>query len=285
MEMFIVIAAFCQRWVHARWFQQGTLGAILLTAVVVGLETSSGIMADWGAVLRALDRFLIGLFVVELLLRIGAHGRRWPDFFLDPWNVFDFVVVAICLLPMQVHFATVLRLARVLRVLRLVTALPGLQILVSALLKSIPSMGYVGVLLGLHFYVYAVMGVFLFGSTDAQHFGNLGRALLTLFQVVTLEGWADIMRQQLASPGSPAVSLGAIGYFVSFILLGTMIILNLLIGVIMNAMHEAQEEKAQAEAARHGEGIREQDAEMASIERELRDLIRRLERVRARARH
>lgn len=278
------MSAFCQRWVHARWFHHGMLGIILLTAVVVGLETSSSITSRWGGVLHALDRIIVSIFVVELLMRLGAYGRRWWEFFYDPWNVFDFVVVAICLLPLQAQFAAVLRLVRVLRVLRLVTALPGLQILVTALLKSIPSMGYVGVLLGLHFYVYAVMGVFLFGSVDGEHFGTLGQALLTLFQVVTLEGWADIMRHQMSAPGALTGPAGAILYFVSFILLGTMIILNLLIGVIMNAMQEAQEEKAQAEAARQGEAVLEQDSELASIEQELAELTRRLERVRVKAR-
>ena len=279
-----MIPAFCQRVAHARWFHHGMLGIILVTAVVVGLETSSPIMSRWGGVLHVLDRIIVSIFVVELLLRLGAHGRRWWEFFRDPWNVFDFVVVAICLLPLQAQFAAVLRLVRVLRVLRLVTALPGLQILVTALLKSIPSMGYVGVLLGLHFYVYAVMGVFLFGPVDDENFGTLGRALLTLFQVVTLEGWADIMRHQMSAPGALAGPAGAILYFISFILLGTMIILNLLIGVIMNAMQEAQEEKAQAEAARQGEAVLEQDTELAAIEQELVELTRRLERVRIKAR-
>ena len=278
------MSAFCQRWVHARWFHHGMLGIILLTAVVVGLETSSSITSRWGGVLHVLDRIIVTIFVVELLLRLGAYGRRWWEFFCDPWNVFDFVVVAICLLPLQAQFAAVLRLVRVLRVLRLVTALPGLQILVTALLKSIPSMGYVGVLLGLHFYVYAVMGVFLFGPVDGEHFGTLGRALLTLFQVVTLEGWADIMRHQMSAPGALTGPTGAILYFISFILLGTMIILNLLIGVIMNAMQEAHEEKAQAEAARQGEAVLEQDTELAAIEQELVELTRRLERVRVKAR-
>lgn len=279
-----MIADFCKRWVQTRGFQYGILGIILLGSVVVGLETSQHMVSRWGKVLHTLDRVIVAVFVGELLLRIGAHGRHWWTFFRDPWNVFDLVVVGICLLPMQAQFAAVLRLARVLRVLRLVTALPGLQILVAALLKSIPSMGYVGVLLGLHFYVYAVIGVFSFGSHDPEHFGTLGRGLLTLFQVVTLEGWADIMHQQMTAPDVPMGPTGAVLYFVSFILLGTMIILNLLIGVIMNAMQEAQEEKAQSEAARQGQVIQEQDAELASIERELVELTRRLERVRVKAR-
>jgi voltage-gated sodium channel len=274
----------CQRLIGARWFHHTVVGLILLTAVVVGLETSPAVMERFGPLLHGLDRLIIGLFVVELVLRLAAHGRRWWEFFRDPWNIFDFVIVAVCLLPLQAQFAAVLRLARVLRVLRLVTALPGLQLLVAALLKSIPSMGYVGMLLGLHFYIYAVMGVFLFGALDPQHFGSLGRSLLTLFQVVTLEGWADIMRDQLAATTVAPRPVATIAYFISFILLGTMIILNLLIGVIMNAMQEAQEERAHAEAARKGEAVVEQDAEIAAIERELGELTRRLERIRKKAR-
>lgn len=274
-----MIAVF-QRWVGAPLFQQVMLGVILLSALVVGLETSTEVMRRWGGVLHTLDLLIVGAFSAEIALRLLAQGSRWWDFFRDPWNLFDFLVVALCLLPLELQFAPVLRLARVLRVLRLVTAVPGLQILVSALLKSIPSMAYVGALLGLHFYVYAVAGVFLFRAADPEHFGTLGRALLTLFQVVTMEGWADIMRHQLASGSLGPAPLVVVAFFVTFILLGTMIILNLLIGVIMNAMQEAQEERAHAEAVRQGEASVQQDAEMAAIERDLAALARRVERVR-----
>jgi voltage-gated sodium channel len=215
------------------------LGLILVAGVLVGLETNAALMAQIGPWLGAADRLVLALFVVELLVRCGAHGARPWRFFRDPWNLFDFAIVAFCLLPLGAEYSAVLRLARVLRVLRLITALPRLQILVTALLKSIPSMAYVGVLLVVLFYVYAVVGVSLFGKADPAHFGSLGAAALALFQVVTLEGWADIMRTQLAAgPGT----ILTIGYFISFILLGTMITLNLLIGVIVTGMEEARQE-------------------------------------------
>ena len=233
------MSSFCQRLIDSVVFQRCVLGLILVAGVLVGLETNAALMAQIGPWLGAADRLVLALSVVELLVRCGAHGARPWRFFRDPWNLFDFAIVAFCLLPLGAEYSAVLRLARVLRVLRLITALPRLQILVTALLKSIPSMAYVGVLLVVLFYVYAVVGVSLFGKADPAHFGSLGASALALFQVVTLEGWADIMRTQLAAgPGT----ILTIGYFISFILLGTMITLNLLIGVIVTGMEEARQE-------------------------------------------
>jgi len=237
----------CQRLSESAGFSRFVFGLILLAGLLVGLETSSALMAQMGGLLHALDRVVLALFVGELAVRIGACGRQPWRFFTDPWNIFDFVIVAVCLLPVQAEFAAVLRLVRVLRVLRLITAVPKLQILVGALLKSIPSMAYVGLLLSVLFYIYAVLGVSLFGKTDPEHFGTLGAAALTLFQVVTLEGWADIMRAQFAAQSTVVI----VGYFVSFILLGTMTVLNLLIGVIVSGMEEARQEMEDAALERH----------------------------------
>ncbi len=231
---------FCHAVTHAPAFQRFVIGLIIFAGLLVGIETNAALMASHGALLHSIDRVVLALFVGELLLRLGSYGKQPWKFFTDPWNVFDFLIVAVCLLPFPTQFAAVLRLVRVLRVLRLITAVPRLQILVGALLKSIPSMSYVALLLSLLFYVYAVLGVSLFGQQDAEHFGSLGAAALTLFQVVTLEGWADIMRAQIAPDGSG--SLKTIPYFVSFILIGTMVVLNLLIGVIVGGMDEARQE-------------------------------------------
>jgi voltage-gated sodium channel len=278
-----MIANWCQHVTQARWFQGLVIGLILLAGVLAGVETDAGLVAAHGRWLHALDRLLLGAFALELLLKLAARGRRWWGFFGDPWNVFDFAVVAVCLLPLDSGFATVLRLVRVLRVLRLVTALPRLQILVGALLKSIPSMAYVAVLLLLHFYVYAVIGVALFGRQDAAHFGGLGKTFLTLFQIVTLEGWADIMRGLMAHPAAAAGAV--VAYFVSFILLGTMIILNLLIGVITNGMQEAAAENENADRARHERrtGHPTLADELNVAERQLAELRRQLEVIRNRA--
>lgn len=265
------MATWCARWVEAKWFQRLGLAVILFAGVLVGVETNAGVMALWGDWLHALDRVVLGFFIVELGLRLGACWPRPDRFFRDAWNVFDFAVVAVCLLPFPTQFAAVLRLARVLRVLRLITAVPRLQILVGALLKSIPSMSYVALLLSLLFYIYAVLGVALFGGHDAEHFGSLGATALTLFQVVTLEGWADILRTQMAVEGPDLIP---VVYFVSFILLGTMIMLNLLIGVIVNGMDEARQEMEDEDRARSVAA-----AGQASVRDELVALQRQLSEV------
>ncbi len=248
-SMAFSLSAAASRVTESAAFQRLVVGMILFAGLLVGLETHAGLMARIGPALHLLDRLVLGFFVVELTLRIAACGRRPWAYFRDPWNVFDFLIVAVCLLPFATTFAAVLRLARVLRVLRLVTALPRLQILVGALLKSVPSMGYVALLLSLHFYVYAVIGVTFFSAADPEKFGGLGRAVLTLFEVVTLEGWVDVMDAQIKGLGSAWIP---VAYFVSFILLGTMIMLNLLIGVIVNGMSEAREETEDAARAARG---------------------------------
>ena len=238
----------CQRLIDAPAFQRFVLGLIIVAGLLVGLETNAALMVRFGGLLQVLDRIVLVLFVAELLVRIGACGARPWRFFGDPWNVFDFAIVVVCVLPMNAEYSAVLRLARVLRVLRLVTAVPRLQLLVTALLKSLPSMSYVALLLCVLFYVYAVLGVSLFAHADAEHFGSLGASALTLFQIVTLEGWAEIMRTQLEAGLGRTLTAA---YFVSFILLGTMITLNLLIGVIVTGMDEARRDMEDADRQRH----------------------------------
>jgi voltage-gated sodium channel len=268
------VASFCERIIENSAFKSAIIAVIFLAAVVIGLETSQTIVAEYGQTLRFFDRIILAIFVFEILLKICAKLPRIWNFFLDPWNVFDFVVVAICLLPLDSEFAAVLRLARTLRVLRLVTALPKLQLLVGALLKSIPSMGYVGLLLSVLFYIYGVTAVFFFAKADPQHFGTLGDAMLTLFGVITLEGWTALMYDILrGDSGVPAVKV--IGFFVSFVLFGTMIMLNLFIGVIMNSMQEMHSDNAidRLKSA-------SSETELETIERDLEALIVRVRATR-----
>jgi len=225
-------------------FKGAVLVAILAGAVIVGLETVPAVHASFGGALVAIDRVVLAIFVV---LKIAAEGRKPWRYFADPWNVFDFAVTAICLLPLHAQFAQVLRLGRVARSLRLVTALPRLQLIVGALLRSLPSFGWITLLLFTLLYAYSVMGVFLFGENDPERFGSLWSSMLTMFSVLTLEGWFDTMRDQMvglppadgsaAGPVDPAPIAAPI-FFVSFILSGTMIFLNLLVGVIVNSMSE-----------------------------------------------
>ena len=205
--------------------------------MLAGIETDAATVAAHGPVLRTLDAIVLGIFIIEAILKLAAHCPRPWDYFRDGWNVFDFTIIVLCLLPMDSQFAVVLRLGRTLRLLRLVSALPKLQLLVGALIKSFSSMGYVGLLLGIMFYIYAITGVHLFGGHDKEHFGSLSQAFLTLFQTITLDDWKFLFAS--AKGSSPAI---AAIYFVSFILLGTMIMLNLFIGIIMNSMSEMHTE-------------------------------------------
>jgi voltage-gated sodium channel len=225
------------RIVHASWFQRAIILTILIAGVLAGVETVPAMVAAYGTLLDALDAAVLGIFIIEMILKLTAHSPRPWDYFRDGWNVFDFIVVALCLLPMDSQFAVVLRLGRTLRLLRLVSTLPKLQLLVGALIKSFSSMGYVGLLQGLMFYIYAITGVHLFGGHDKEHFGSLSKAFLTLFQTITLDDWKFLFAS--ATGSSPAF---AAVYFVSFILLGTMIMLNLFIGIIMNSMAEMHAE-------------------------------------------
>lgn len=239
------IACIARRIMDSVYFERFSLACILGTAVAVGLETDPGIKVQYGELLLHTETALLWFFVAETGIRFLASGPRFRTFLQDGWNVFDVVIIVICMTSMGGHFAAVIRLARVLRVLRVVRLLPRLRVIVSALMRGVASMGYIAVLLSILFYIFAVLGVFLFRESGPAHFGSLSAAFLTLFQVVTLEGWVDIMREQMASGLN---SVAAPLYFISFIVLGTMIVLNLFIGTIVGSMTEAEKDATQATA-------------------------------------
>lgn len=263
---------------NANWFTQFITSVILLAGVLVGLETYPSIVEGWGGALHFADKLILIIFTVEVVVKMGAEGRKPWAYFRDPWNVFDFLIVLAAYMPIDAQFITVLRLARVLRVLKLVRALPKLQIIVSALLRSIPSMGYVSLLLLLLFYLFAVTGVFLFGENDPVHFRNLQLAMLTLFRVVTLEDWTDVMyiqmygcegygyggMEHLCTTSTAHPVFGA-AFFVTFVLIGTMIVLNLFVGVIMTGMEEAQREQ---------ELLRELEDRPSTVQDDVTDLLK-----------
>lgn len=281
-------------------FAYTVLGLIVVAAALVGVETYPGVMERHGRLLHGLDRVIIWLFAAEAALKIAAGGRRWYDYFRDPWNLFDFTIVVVCFLPVDAQYAQVLRLARVLRALRLVSAIPKLQLLVGALLASLPSMFFVGLLLSILFYVYAVTAVFLFRDNDPVHFGSLQLSLLSLFRVVTLEDWTDVMyiqmwgsanypfsEQDLARHtfhSTPRPLVGAL-FFVSFVALGTMIMLNLFIGVIINSMDDAQSERERREREKHvaETGRLTLGDEITLVENQLEVLAQQLRNLRKRA--
>lgn len=236
--------------INSRLFNNFIFSLILLSAVIIGLETYPTLAKKYYDVLSLLDQLIIVLFTIEIALKIFSNGKKPWVYFSDPWNVFDFIIVAICLIPLNdTHYFAVFRILRILRILRMITVFPKLRLIIGALLKSIPSMGYVIMLIGLLFYVYAIVGVFVFGVKDPMHFGDFHHAFVTLFKVLTLEGWTDIMNVHVfgesVNENMQIISLWPFFYFASFILIGAMIIMNLFIGVIMNSMEESQKELSQ----------------------------------------
>lgn len=248
---------------QASWFQMTIMVVIFVASVMVGLETVPSIHTPYTDLFLLLDYLIQTIFTLEICLRIMAFGSKPLNFFRSEWNIFDFVVTASMYLPFAGPYASVLRLMRVLRVFRLVTALPKLQMLVGALIKSIPSIGYVALLMFVLFYIYAVVGFFQFGATDGSHFGTLGRAMMTLFQVITLEGWVEIYQAQ------QHVAVATV-YFMSFILIGTMIVLNLFIGVVMNGFEEVKKEIEESS-----------EGEIVSIESDLKAIAKQVDMLKS----
>lgn len=221
----------------ARWFQHGVTAVIILNAIVIGLDTSVTLRAQFGELFQWLNALFLWIFVLEAAIKLAAHWPRVLDYFKDGWNVFDFTIIVVSFLPSTGDLATIARLARVLRVLRLVSALPELRLIVATLIRSIPSMANVVVLMSIVFYVYAVAGYHLFHDVDPTHWRTLGIALLSLFRIVTLEDWTDIM--YAAMEQMPYAWI----YFVSFVVLGTFVVVNLFIAVVINNLDEAKAEQ------------------------------------------
>jgi voltage-gated sodium channel len=237
--------------------------SIFISCLLVGWDTWNGI-EDTNVFINVLDKLLIFIFVAEVLIKIGAEGRHPRHYFDDSWNVFDFSITFICVLSLSPAFAA-FRMLRVLRIFRLFSTIPKLQLWVGALLRSLPSISYVFLLLIIIFFTYGAMGVYFFADNDPFHFGALPNALLSLFRVITLEDWTDIMYHNIygaiaypesvygmnvadIAPRIPqAMGLPAAIYFVSFVLLCVFIILNMFTGIVLSAIQEMKvelEEKA-----------------------------------------
>lgn len=255
--------------VESRGFNLGVVVLILLGAVTVGLCTYPVVMARWGAILNNIDLIIIGCFTIETLLRIFAELPRAWRYFSDPWNIFDFVIVVLCLLPLESDAIVAIRIIRLLRVLRIFRAFPKLRLLIRGILHSLTSVGYVAALLILHFYIFAIIGVTAFSTNDIEHFGNLGKAFLTLFQVLTLENWPDVM-----APVKEAHPNIGVLYFITFIVSGTMVVMNLFVGVIVGGMSQAiQEEKDEVPKGNNGEDLADIRTSIKNIEEQLSRIV------------
>ncbi len=260
-------------WVESPRFRYTILGIIAINSITIGLETSPTVMAAVGDELLMLDRAILGIFVIELTIRMYAHGLR---FFRDPWGVFDFVIVAISLVPASDTFS-VFRALRVLRALRLVSGVPRLRRVVGALLGAVPGIGAVAALLSLIFYVFAVIGTKLFGGAFPEWFGTIGESMYSLFQIMTLESWS----MGIVRPVMEVYPL-AWTFFVPFIVVSSFTVLNLFIAIIVDSMqtiHQAEADEVIDEVTRVV--YKEGDAlanELASMRAEIQALKNTIER-------
>ena len=208
---------------------------ILFNAVILGLETSDMVMARAGGLIGVLDRMCLAIFVLELAPKLAAYRLR---FFRDGWNIFDFAIVAVSLVP-AAQSLSVLRSLRILRILRVVSVAPRLRRVVEGFITALPGMASVFLLMGIIFYIGSVISTKLFGADFPQWFGSLGRSAYSLFQIMTLESWSmGIVRSVME------VYPYAWVFFVPFIMVTTFAVVNLLVGLIVNSMQDAHSEEA-----------------------------------------
>jgi voltage-gated sodium channel len=211
------------------------LGVIIFSAILVGISLDTPASSPLYPVIVILEMIILAFFCIEIIVSVFSEEKPL-NFFKDPWNAFDFIIVAICFIPLQSKAVFVLRLVRVLRTFRLFRAFPNLRPVVAGMINSISSVIFVAMLLVILVYIYAVIGVSLFSTIDPIHFGTLWRGLFTLFQILTLENWNTIML-----PANSIYPVGGPLYFISFIIMGTMIIMNLFLGIIVGNMSKAMD--------------------------------------------
>jgi voltage-gated sodium channel len=248
------------------------LGVIVANAVVLGLQTYDDVVEEYGGLLDLLNEVFLAFFVAELALRIGSYGRRPQSFFRDPWNVFDFVIIAAAFVPGLRSNSTLLRLARLLRVIRVVRLLPELRVLTLAIVRSLPPLFSMAVLTTVILFVYGMIGWLLFGDEDPDRWGDIGEAMLTLFIMLTLENFpATLERGMEIEPLS-------IIYFVTFVLVAALIVLNVLIGVVLHSMEEARIIHAREELRARGQQPTEEEAELEARIAAIREALDELER-------
>jgi len=239
-------------------FELAVIGIIVFSALITGAKTYQ-ISPTVESIVTILDSFITVFFLFEILIRLFA-APRFIDFFKNGWNVFDFIIVTISLIPVDGSDSVLLvRLLRIFRVLRLVSVIPELQILITALIKALPRMGYIVLLMFIIFYIYAAIGSFMFGHINEVLWGNISISMLTLFRVATFEDWTDVMYETMNEYPLSWI------FYLTFIFLTAFVFLNMMIGVILDVMQREQEayycETGQGEAG-EVHWIKEHTAEM-----------------------
>ncbi|MER7505131.1 ion transporter [Nonomuraea pusilla] len=245
-----------------RVVQRAIIAVIVVNAVTIGMETSSFLMDRAGGLLHAVDRVALAVFTVEIAARLYAYGR---DFFKDPWNWFDAVIVVVALVPASGP-TSVLRALRILRALRLVSAVPSMRRVVGALLNAVPGMASIIGLLVLMIYIAAVIATKLFGDIVPERFDELPRSLFTLFQIMTGDDWGNVAQEVMRQKPWAWV------FFIVYILMSTFVALNLFIAVVVNAMNDAEPSPAESRTQDDIEAMRQ---ELAAVNAKLDQLLMR----------
>ena len=256
-----------RQYIEGKFVQNSIIGLIVFNSITIGFETSDKVMSSVGDTLLLIDNIILAVFVLEMILKLYAYGF---SFFKSGWNVFDFSIVAIALLPASGTLA-VLRSLRIFRSLRLIKNLPKLRFIVEALLHSLPSLGWIFVLLTLVFYVFAVIGTKLFGAAYPEWFGNLWASMFSLFQIMTLEGWVEISRAIMIE--FPFANI----YFIIFILLASYTTLNIFIAIVVNTMSEVQQKTSAVGVEKIENIIQDENEELREDIRMLKDQIIKME--------
>jgi voltage-gated sodium channel len=255
------VSARAARLVDSTPFAAAIAVVIVGNAIVLGLETYDSIERDYGATLDLLNDICLGIFVVELAIRIVAYGSRPQDFFRSGWNVFDFTIIAASFVPGLGNNTTLLRLVRLLRVVRIVSLLPDLRVLLLAVGRSIPPVLSIAVLAVLVIYVYGMIGWLLFGDELPDDWGNIGQAMLTLFVLLTLENLPNYLNEAMDVHSWSWI------YFVTFALTSSFLLLNVLIGIIINSLEEARAIEHERERAERRAAMTEVEAAADEAER------------------
>jgi voltage-gated sodium channel len=224
----------CRRIVESSWFDPLMLCVIAVNAIVLGLGTYPSINRSIGHELHVANDVILGLFVVELVIRMTSYGRHPREFFRSGWNVFDFVVIAASFVPGVRENATLLRLVRLLRIVRAVRLLPDLRVLTVAVGRSIPGVASLAAITLLLVYVYGMLGWVIFHAHDPANFANVGQSMVTMFVLLTLENLPTYIEK------GQELSDWTLLFYVSYVLIASFLIFNLFIGIVINSMEEAR---------------------------------------------
>lgn len=265
--------------VDGKLFQGIILFVIIFNAAVMGVETIQGLSDGVIGALALINTVCLWIFIAEIVIKLLAYGL---DYFKDPWNWFDMIIVAVSMLS-GLSFMSAFRALRVLRVMKSLKALRGtrlighvrhLQVIIAAIVKSIPSILWTGILLLLIYYIFSLIGINLFGEAFPEWFGTLGKAMYTLFQVMTLESWS----MGISRPVMEVYSY-AWAYFVPFVLLSSFVVMNVVVGIVVNAISEVTaDNKAEEAEEQKASGTPASNKELLQEIRSLKDQLNRLEK-------